>query len=575
MSARLLTGAVALRAGLALFGASAPAQQPPRFEVTVAPSVYPGPLTGRLIIAIATTEKPEPRLAISPHGPAVYGVDLQQLAPNTPAVVTESATAYPLRLAQLPPGDYYAQAIINVYQQLHRSDGHTIWAHMGDGRVEFFNTAPGNLYSDVQRVHIGSGGTVHLAVTHVIPPRKPLVDTKWVKHVTLQSPMLTRFWGHPVFIHANVLLPRGYDEHPNVHYPSVYALGHGNVPFGFDSDSSSDRVAIDAAAASQAGPNPDIVRRGARVNRNTGLESGYDFYRSWTSDGFPRVIAITLEQSTPYFPDSYSVNSANNGPYGDAIVQEMVPFLEQRFRIIRKPYARHVEGASTSGWQTLALELQHPDVFGNAWVLQPDPIAFKHYQQTDIYADSNAFSLAEGAFTALVRPFQRTVTGQVTTTTEELSHFEDVLGSHGRSGYQLEAWEAVYGPVGADGYPVPLWNKQTGTIDHTVANYMRDHGYDLLAYAQKNWATLGPRLQGQLHFFAGDMDNFYLDLAVYDFQDFLENTTNPHSDADFTYGRPMKGHSWHSYTWAEMVRKMAAASKARAPRGEDTSAWSY
>ena len=133
----------------------------------------------------------------------------------------------------------------------------------------------------------------------------------------------------------------------------------------------------------------------------------------------------------------------------------------------------------------------------------------------------------------------------------------------------------MYGPVGADGYPVPVWNKQTGLIDHQTAAYMRDHGYDLRDYAQRNWPTLGPKLAGKLHFFAGDMDNYYLDLAVYDFQNFVDSTTNPHSDADFTYGRPMKGHGWHSYTWAEMVRKMADAVKREAPAGESTAAWNY
>jgi hypothetical protein len=272
----------------------------------------------------------------------------------------------------------------------------------------------------------------------------------------------------------------------------------------------------------------------------------------------PRVIAISLEQQTPYFPDSYSVNSANNGPYGDAIIGEVMPAIEKQFRIIPKPYARIIEGASTSGWQTLAMMLQHPDFFGGAWVLQPDPIDFRHYQQTNIYADSNAFTLGVGQFNTIERPFRRTTAGQVVWTMRQLSRFENVLGSHGRSSYQLEAWEAVYGPVGDDGYPKPLWNKLTGTIDHDVATYMRDHGYDLREYAARNWPTIGPKLVGKLHFFAGDMDDFYLNLAVYDFQDFLKSTTNPHYEAQFTFGRPMKGHSWHDWTWAGFVRQVGA-----------------
>lgn len=531
------------------------AAQGTRFRVTYTPAAHAGPLTGRLIVFVAKSEKPEPRFALSPSGPAVFGVDVHQLPPNQPAVVGESANGYPVDLADLPPGDYYVQAMINVYEQVHRADGHTIWVHMNDGRIEFFNTAAGNLYSDVKKVSIGKGGTVDIAISHLIPPKEQPADTRWLKHVRIQSGKLTRFWGRPIYINATVLLPRGYDEHSDVRYPSVYTLGHAPAPFGFTSDSSRSN--------------------GGKVNPASGLQDGYATYQQWVSDSFPRVIAITLEQQTPYFPDSYSVNSANNGPYGDAIVEEVIPFLEKRFRIIGKPYARILEGASTSGWQTLALQLQHPDFFGGAWVLQPDPIDFRHYQLGNIYEDTNAFTLPAGELTTMERPMRRTVEGQVVWTMHDLSRFEDVLGSRGRSGYQLEAWEAVYGPVGDDGYPVPLWNKKTGTIDRDVAMYMRDHGYDLRYYAEQNWSTLGPRLAGKLHFFAGDMDDFYLNLAVYDFQEFLNRATNPRSDATFTFGRPMKGHGWHAWTWADFVRETAAHVARHAPEGETTHAWQY
>jgi hypothetical protein len=567
MSAPLPHGPViglALSAALACTGATALAQGT-RFEVTIAPAAHAGPLTGRVVVVVAKQEQPEPRVTISPRGPALFAIDVEQLAPGQAAIVDDGALGYPMALAALPPGDYVVQPVVNVYEQVHRADGHTIWVHMNDGTIEFFQFAVGNLYGDPQRVHLGGGGTVHLAVTHVIaaPPRP--ADSEWLKHVRIQSRLLTQFWGRPVFIHATVLLPRGYNSHPDTYYPSVYPLGHAPVPFQFTPDS----------AAEAGEPHPTELRRGARIDPVRGLESGYDFYKSWTSSGFPRVIAITLEQETPYFPDSYSVNSANDGPYGDAVVQEVMPYLEEHFRIIRKPYARQLEGASTSGWQTLALQLQHPDFFGGAWILQPDPIDFRHYLLTNIYADTNAFTLPYGQFISLERPFQRTVEGQVLLTTRQLSRFEAVLGSHGRSGYQLEAWEAVYGPVGPDGYPVALWDKLTGTIDRSVAAYMRDHGYDLRAYAQQHWSTLGPKLAGKLHFFAGDMDNYYLNLAVYDFERFVDSTANPHSDADFVYGRPMKGHGWHSFTWAEMVEKMAAAVARAAAPGERTSSWHY
>jgi putative esterase len=535
--------------------AGAVAAQPPRFEVTIAGAAHPGPLTGRLVVVVAKRRDPEPRFAISPSGPALFALDLEQLPADRPVLVDSSSLGYPAPLPELAPGDYFVQVVINVYEEVRRADGHRIWVHFNDGSQEPFQVAAGNLYSDVQPVSLGAGTTVRIAVNHVVPPGERPADTEWVTRVKLQSPKLTAFWGRPVFVNATVLLPRGYAEHPAVRYPGVYTLGH-NVPFSFSTDSAR-------------------ARGLGTLNPVTGLETGFDFQRSWRADSFPRFIAISFEQQTPYFPDSYSVNSANNGPYGDAIISEVIPALESQFRLIAKPYARLLEGASTGGWQSLALLLQHPDVFGGAWVLQPDPIDFRKDQLTNIYADTNAFVLPTGPFTTTERPFRRTTEGQVVWTTRQLSRFEEVLGTRGRSGHQLEGWEAVYGPVGSDGYPRPLWNKLSGSIDREVAASWRDNGFDLREFAQRNWPALGPRLAGKLHFFAGDMDDFYLNLAVYQFEEFLKSTTGPRSDAEFTYGRPMKGHSWHAFPWAELVRRMAAHVKQNAPPGENTSAWWY
>jgi hypothetical protein len=542
---------------LVALSAAAPAfAQSPRFEVTVASAATGTPVTGRLVLFVSKTAQPEPRMAISLRGPAMFGVDLEQVAPDKPVVIADDADGYPIRLSALPAGDYFVQAVVNVYDQVRRADGKTVWLPMNDGTIEFFTTAAGNLYSDVLPVRIGDGGTVKLVVSRVSPPTPRPRDTEWIKYVTIQSTKLTRFWGRPINIHAAVLLPKGYDTHPDTYFPSIYTLGHSWRPLSFSTN---------------APQNPPAER----INPVSGLESGYETYKAWDGANFPRVIAISLVQQTPYFPDSYSVNSANNGPYGDAIVEEVIPFLEERFRIIRKPYARHLEGASTSGWQTLALQLRNPDFFGGAWVLQPDPIDFTRYVTTNIYEDTNAFVLPLGPFASGERVFQRTREGQTMHTLRELSRFESVLGSRGRSGFQLGAWEAVYGPVGDDGYPVPLWNRTTGTINRSVASYMRDNGYDLRAYLEKNWSTLGPKLQGKLHFFAGDMDDFFLNLAVYRFEEFLKRTTSPRSDADFTYGRPMKGHSWHAWTWADFIRLVGSTIKAAAPAGETPKAWNY
>lgn len=482
------------------------------------------------------------------------------MRPGASVVVEAQALGYPLRsLRDLPEGDYFVQAVMNVYTLCKRSDGHTVWVHMDDSLgANVLNTAPGNLYSEVRKVHLApsEAPSVKLELTKVIPPQPDPADTEWVKHVRIESKLLSRFWGHTVYLGATVLLPKGYDTHPQSFYPAVYVHEHG-VPFMFKTDPKSQ-------AREEAGA------------RSANLLTGYEFYQSWISEGFPRVIAVTFHQPTPFFPSSYSVNSANVGPYGDALLQEMIPYLEQKFRIIAKPYARLVEGASTGGWEALALQLYYPDYFGGAWVFNPDPIDFRRWQLINIYEDENAF-VAPGSseWYDYERPFRRSVEGQVIDTQRSMSLFEAVLGSKGRSGYQINAWEAVYGPVGPDGYPVPLWDKLTGTINREVAEHMREHGYDLRAYTEKNWTTLGPKLIGKLNFFNGDMDNFYLNLAVYRFQEFLESTQAPHYAGRFAFGRPMKGHSWHLTDWAGMLREMAEYIRKNAPAGDNSASWNY
>jgi len=285
---------------------------PPRFEVSFTAAAHAAPITGRLIVVISKNPQPEPRMLVSPQGPAVFGVDLDQLRPGQSAIVDNGSVGYPMSLAELPAGDYYVQAVIDVYTQVHRADGHTIWVHMNDGHIETFQIAAGNLYSDVQRIHIGDGGTVKVDVTHVIAAQPSDEDTEWVKHVRIQSQKLTQFWGRPIYIYATALLPKGYAEHPATSYPSIYTLGHG-TPFQF---------------TTTAG------RTCGTINPVTGTECGYDFYKEWITDSMPRVIAISLEQQTPYFPDSYSVNSSYNGPYGDAFVGEVMSALEKRFCIV-------------------------------------------------------------------------------------------------------------------------------------------------------------------------------------------------------------------------------------------------
>jgi hypothetical protein len=316
-------------------------------------------------------------------------------------------------------------------------------------------------------------------------------------------------------------------------------------------------------------------------------ETGYEFYQSWISDDFPRMIAVTFQHPTPYFDDSHAVNSANNGPYGDAVMNELIPLVEEEFRIIREPYARVLTGGSTGGWMALALQVYHPEFFGGTWPLYPDSIDFRRLVLTNLYEDENAFvardhdvasrdhRLPGQTWPTAERPFRRSVEGQVMVTMREFNRLENVFASHSRSGLQLHPWWSVYGPVGEDGYPRPAWDPETGVIDREVAHYMRDNGYDLSHYIQTNWPTIGPDLVGKLHIAVGDMDNYYLNGAVYLLEDFLEGTKDPYYAGSFTYGRPKQGHFWQPWTHAELLRIMADHITRHAPAGEDTSSWKY
>ncbi|MFC1728915.1 alpha/beta hydrolase-fold protein [candidate division KSB1 bacterium] len=517
-----------------------------RFEISFPSSVHPEPITGRVFVMISRTDATEPRMQAGSWNRSVpfFGVDVNNLRPGSTVVIDENVLGYPPEsLSEISKGDYYVQALVNVYTEFHRSDGNVIWAHMDQWEGQQLNRSPGNLYSDVGYSHLDpdAGYTVRLNMNRVIPPIEVPEDTQWVKRIKIQSDMLTEFWGHPIYIGATVLLPKGYDTHPDVYYPVHYMQGHFSLspPHGF--------------------------------------EEGNRFYQTWVAEDFPRMFCVTFQHPCPYFDDSYAVNSANCGPYGDALVNEMIPYLEERFRMIKKPYARVLSGGSTGGWESLAVQLFYPDFFGGAWVFYPDPIDFRYYILTNIYEDDNAFyTQSASGWMTYERPFQRDVHGQVQVTMKELSRMEAVLGSKGRSGQQLDIWQAVYGPVGDDGYPMDIWNKLTGEIDHDVAAYFREH-YDLVHYIKTNWSWLGPKLVGKLYLLCGDMDNYYLNEAVLELEDFLTNTTDPYYAGSFQYGRPRAGHGWSPYGRNSGIRERVLAEHMRnnAPPGEDTSRWNY
>jgi hypothetical protein len=561
-----------------------------RFSISFPPSISPTPITGRaFVIVTKSVDRPyvvapgpgalggaehgiEPRRqagtwknrvpffgtyqkSVPYFSPWVssapfFGVDIDQVEPDQVFVVDESAPGYPLlSLRDIPAGDYYVQAVLNVYTRFARSDGHTIWAHQDQWEGQHWNSSPGNLVSPVERVHLDpeSGYDVELKLSTRLPVVTVPPDTEYVRRIRFESRLLSAFWGQPIYLGAVVLLPKGYDEHPDERYPVIYNNEHFTLgaPFGFS-------------------PAPVEEAEEQRYMRELrGLENGHEFHKAWTSDDFPRAVIVTMLHPTPYFDSSYCVNSANVGPYGDAIMRELIPTLEETFRIAREPRLRLLTGGSTGGWVSLALQVYHPDFFGGTWAFAPDSVDFRRYGLVNIYDDPNAYKAPNREWLVPERVFYRSPDGQPELTLRQMSQLEAASGTNCRSGEQLDVWHATFGPVGDDGYPRPVWDQQTGEIDHNVAAYWRDNGYDLRVYIEENWPKIGADLVGKIHVYCADMDDYFLNLAVYALEECLENTEAPYYAGSFTYGRPLDGHVWHPLNHAELVREMLASTGAR------------
>jgi hypothetical protein len=527
--------------------------KPLRFAVSFDPAVRAKAANGRVLVIVSRSNADEPRFQIDiTDGVPFWGKDVSHLRPGRRTILDAGPDVYgyPLTsIVDLPPGDYYVQAFLNVYTTFHRSDGSVVQLHMPCGDGGYYLDSPGNLYSTPQLMHLdpATSGTVQLSMDNLIEPSDPVpaggtcqqgnpTDTAHVKHVKIKSALLSAFWGRPMYIGANVLLPEGYDPNGSTRYPVVWHQTHfpfGN-PFGFDES------------------------------------LGNAFSRWWVSTAAPRVVAVDIRHENPYFDDSYAVNSANLGPYGDAITTELMPYIRQHFKVVPDRWANVTEGGSTGGWEAIAQQVFYPQVYSGAWIFYPDPQDFRAFQLVNIYGDPNAY-VTPHEWVDVPRPSAREVPGDTLWTMEEENHWELALGTHGRSQLgQWDIWQAVYGPEGSDGYPAPIWDKLTGKIDHTVAQAWEP--MDLRLYLKANWSTMGPELKDRLKFFVGDDDTFFLNNGVELIQGFLDSVRHPRSGAEFTYGHNQP-HGWSPYTTQQLITIMAEYMADQAPSATDTRAW--
>lgn len=462
--------------------------------------------SGRLLLIFARDTSEEPRRRIDwpgPETPVVFGLDLNGWDGQQPVVVDGNmpmAGYKKSNLNALDTGAYFLQVLY---------DQDTLWS---------YPNADGNLYSVPVAVKVDEGGDAFTAtLSRTIREEKP-ESTEFLKYFEFRSERLSAFWGRPMMLRAAALLPANFYSEPQRRYPVRYHFGGYHTRY----TSLERRLKRDAA-----------------------------FRNWWFSDQGPQIVYVLLDGEGPY-GDPYWVNSANNGPYGDALTQEFIPYLETEVRALGAPQSRFVDGGSTGGWVSLALQVFYPGFFNGVWSYCADAVDFHHFQLVDVYEDDNAFVNQSG----YLRPSMRTTEGEPVFSIRDEVQLEAVLGrgnTFATGGGQWGAWNAVYSPRGRDGRPREIWNSATGAIDHRVAEAWK--AYDLHQVLAGNWSEIGPQLQGKLHIWMGDMDSFYLNNAMRRLEEFLRSDLHPRSDARFFWGQG-KGHCWLGISEQQLIGEM-------------------
>jgi hypothetical protein len=575
--------AVAGLAGVLLIGSSVCAAADggggTSFSVSFAGGASGATLDGRIILLLSHDLAREPRMHVEPNepldSPYLFGLNVEGMAPGRAVLVDDTAFGWPAaHLSAVPSGDYLVQVVLNIYETFHLADGRILKLPPDKGEGQHWSSKPGNLFSKPLQVHIDAARPrrIELTMEQVIPPIVPKSDSDFVKHIKIRSELLSKFWGRDVYLGAHVLLPRDFDRHPEAHYPLM--VFHGHYP---------DDISGFRTTPPDPDLKPDYSNRFhlAGYNRIQQREA-YAFYQKWISAKFPRFLVVEIEHANPYFDDSYAVNSANLGPYGDAINQELIPEIEKRFRGLAKGWARFTYGGSTGGWEALATQVFYPDMYNGAFAACPDPIDFRAYTIINLYQDTNAYTLT-GDASSVERPAFRNYLGEVFATQRDENYMELTQGDSSRSGGQYDIWQAVFSPAGKDGYPQPIFDKVSGVIDPQVAAYWRDH-YDLSHIIARDWATLAPKLRGKIHIYVGTGDNYYLTDAVYFAQSRLESL-QPAYGGSVAYGDRAE-HCWngdpqlanaysrlhYNFQYLPIIlQRMQTV----APAGADLSSWRY
>lgn len=433
------------------------------FRVNVS-SALEGPLSGRLLVFLAPGAGTGD-INQSPFDPEpawVAAKEIQNVQPGSFVEINTDDVAYPTGFSQVKPGDYRAQAIIDTNHS-----------------YNYFGRVAGDVRSDVVSLpgfHPDSTAEPVLTLNSVIPPSPPAALASGVQVEDFVSPVLSRFYGRPIHIRALVVPPPQYAGHPANRYPAAYYTQ------GF-------------------GGSLDLSRGEANT-----------FARLMNDKKMPAMFWILLDESLPTGTHEFA-DSVNNGPWGEALTTEFIPYLEHHYRLDPRAGARFLNGHSSGGWATLWLQVKYPKIFGGTWSTSPDPVDFHDFTGVNLYApNANMFRCAQGPC-PIVRE-----EGKVVATIEQFAHLEESLGPYGG---QFASFEWVFSPRGPDGRPLAMFDRATGNVNADVVRYWQR--YDIANTIQTHWQQLAPNLQGKIHVYVGTADTFYLEGAVHRLDTLLQS----------------------------------------------------
>lgn len=443
-----------------------------RFKVKIDDSIARNqPVSGRLLIFMTESVKPLETISPDLENPdAVYitGVEIGSFSAGQIIEINPDTLAFPSKFSGAKAGEYQVMALLDR-----------------DHSYNYDEIGAGDIISNVVKIKMPSTDG-ELTLSKVVPERKIEVP-EGAKVIKFESPMLSKFWGRPMKIEASITLPPGYDTSKKKTYPTVY-LVHGY------------------------GGSHLTQLRGATYIR-----------KAMTDKKTPEMIYVALNAKFSLGHHVFA-DSANNGPWGAALTQEFIPYLEKQYRMDAKVNGRFLNGHSSGGWSTLWLQINYPDVFGGTWSTSPDPVDFHNFTGPDLTKTpaQNIYQNADGKDYNLMRD-----KGVNLMSLKQYVQMERVTGDFGG---QFASFEAVFSPKGIDGRPMPLFNRETGVIDPFTAKSWEK--YDISKVLQANWKTLAPKLKGKIHIIVGTADTFHLDEGVRLLEATLKNLG---SDAKIEY----------------------------------------